>query len=192
MGFSKDVDVLVVGGGPAGLLAAETTASAGLSTLALERESEIGDPVRPSGRTSVETMRRFDIPGRFYYVWKRLRFCSLREEAAFEFQEPVGCTIDVRGMYRHLAERASSKGASILTGANAESLIFEGGEIAGCNVKSGTSGPIGVRSKIVIDANEQRASLSQQATLHAGSTRFGVGAGYDLCRLRAATKKRLF
>ena len=50
---------------------------------------------------------------------------------AFEFQEPVGCTIDVRGMYRHLAERAPRKGASILTGANAESLIIEGGEISG-------------------------------------------------------------
>ena len=131
MGFSKDVDVLVVDGGPAGLLAAETTASAGLSTLVLDREPEIGDPVRTSGGTSVETMRHFDIPGRFYHVLKRLRFCSLREEAAFEFQEPVGCIIDVRGMYRHLAERASSKGASILTGANAESLIFKGGEIAG-------------------------------------------------------------
>ena len=111
--------MLVVGGGPAGLLAAETTASAGLSTLVLDREPEIGDPVRTSGGTSVETMRHFDIPGRFYHVLKRLRFCSLREEAAFEFQEPVGCIIDVRRMYRHLAERASSKGASILTGANA-------------------------------------------------------------------------
>ena len=76
-------------------------------------------------------MRRFDIPRRFYHVLKRLRYCSLREEAPFEFQELVGCIIDVRGMYRHLAERASRKGASILTGANSESLIFEGGEIAG-------------------------------------------------------------
>ena len=193
MGFSKDVDVLVVDGGPAGLLAAETTASAGLSTLVLvlEREPEIGDPVRTSGGTSVETMRHFDIPGRFYHVLKRLRFCSLREEAAFEFQEPVGCIIDVRGMYRHLAERASSKGASILTGANAESLIFEGGEIAGCNVKSGTSGPIDVRSKIVIDASGHRASLSKQAKLHAGFTRFGVGAEYDLSAPRCNQEEAL-
>ena len=131
MGFSKDVDVLVVYGEPAGLLAAETTASAGFSTLVLEREPEIGDPVRTSGGNSVETMRRFDIPGRFYHVLKRLRFCSLREEPAFEFQESVGCIIDVRGMYRRLAERASSERGSILTGANSESLIFEGGEIAG-------------------------------------------------------------
>ena len=179
MGFSKDVDVLVVGGGPAGLLAAETTASAGLSTMVLEREPKIGDPVRTSGGTSVETMRRFDIPERVYHVLKRLRFCSLREEATFEFQEPVGCIIDVRGMYRHL-ERASSKGASILTGANAESLIFEGGEIARCNVKSDTSGRFDVRSKIVIDASGHRASLSKQANLHGGFTRFGVGAEYDL------------
>ena len=63
MGFSKDVDVLVVDGEPAGLLAAETTASAGLSTLVLEQDPEIGNPVRTSGGTSVEKMRCFDIPG---------------------------------------------------------------------------------------------------------------------------------
>lgn len=191
MGLSKDVDVLVVGGGPAGLLAAETTASAGLSTLVLEREPEIGDPVRTSGGTSVETMRRFEIPERFYHVLKRLRFCSSREAAAFEFQDPVGCIIDVRGMYRHLAERASSKGASILTGANAESLIFEGGEIAGCNVKSDTSGRLDVRSKIVIDASGHRASLSKQAQLHGGFTRFGVGAEYDLSAPRCSQEEAL-
>ena len=180
MGYSKDVDVLVVGGGPAGLLAAETIASAGFSILLLEREQEIGDPVRTSGATSVETMRRFEIPEKFYHVLKRLRFCSLREVATFEFEEPVGCIIDVRGMYRHLAERASSNGATILTGANAESLIVEAGSIVGCNVKSDTSGQFSVRSKIVIDASGHRASLSKQARLHCGFTRFGVGAEYDL------------
>lgn len=191
MGFSKDVDVLVVGGGPAGLLAAETTASAGLSTLVLEREPEIGDPVRTSGGASVATMRRFDIPERFYHVLKRLRFCSLREAATFEFEEPVGCIIDVRGMYRHLAERATSKGASVLTGANAETLLFEGGKIAGCNVKSQTSGRFDVHSKIVIDASGHRASLSKQAQLHGGSTRFGVGAEYDLSAPRCSQEEAL-
>jgi digeranylgeranylglycerophospholipid reductase len=94
-------------------------------------------------------------------------------------------------MYRHLAERASSKGASILTGANAESLIFEGGEIAGCNVKSDTSGRFDVRSKIVIDASGHRASLSKQAQLHGGFTRFGVGAEYDLSAPRCSQEEAL-
>ena len=47
-------------------------------------------------------------------------------------------------------------------------------------MKSGTSGPIDVRSEIVIDASGHHASLSKQAKLHAGFTRVGVGSEYDL------------
>ena len=46
-------------------------------------------------------------------------------------------------------------------------------------MKSGTSGPIDIRSKIVIDASGHRASLSKQAKLHSGFTRYGVGSEYD-------------
>ena len=40
--MSNDVDVLIVGGGPAGLAAAEAAAMRGARTLVLERQNEIG------------------------------------------------------------------------------------------------------------------------------------------------------
>lgn len=58
-------------------------------------------------------------------------------------------------------------------------------------MKSGTSGPIGVRSKIVIDASGHRASLSKQAKLHAGFTRCGVGSEYDLSTPRCNQEEAL-
>ena len=39
-------DLVVVGGGPGGSMAAKAAASAGLNVVMLEKRQEIGDPVR--------------------------------------------------------------------------------------------------------------------------------------------------
>ena len=83
MASHESVDVLVVGGGPAGLMAAYAAASGGCSTLVVERGAEIGDPVHTSGATAVRTMQRFDIPEELYHVVNRLRMCSPGEAATF-------------------------------------------------------------------------------------------------------------
>jgi NADPH-dependent 2,4-dienoyl-CoA reductase/sulfur reductase-like enzyme len=44
-------DVLVVGGGPAGLSAAESAARGGARVAVLERQKEIGYPIHTSGGT---------------------------------------------------------------------------------------------------------------------------------------------
>ena len=180
MASHESVDVLVVGGGPAGLMAAYAAASGGCSTLMVEREAEIGDPVHTSGATTVRTMQRFDIPEDLYHVVKRLRMCSPGEAATFEYDEPLGCVIDVRRVYRHLAQRAMSKGVKILTATSARDPVWEGGFVTGCKLDSRTEGPIDVRSKVLIDASGYHASISKQAGLHPGFTRFGVGAEYEL------------
>ena len=58
-------------------------------------------------------------------------------------------------------------------------------------MKSGTSGPIDVRSEIMVDASGHRASLSKQAKLHAGFTRVGVGSEYDLSAPRCNQEEPL-
>ena len=52
-----NVDVLIVGGGPAGLAAAEAAASQGARTLLLERQHEIGYPVHTSGGSWISDMQ---------------------------------------------------------------------------------------------------------------------------------------
>ena len=163
---NRDVDVFIVGGGPAGLLAAETVASAGYSTLLVEREREVGSPVRTSGATALQTMLDFDIPADLYHLIKRFRICSPHETAVFAYRVPVGCIIDVRGMYQHLAEKAQDKGAVICTGARADKPLMGDDFVTGCSVKYESEGQIEVNSKIVIDASGYRASLSKKAGLH--------------------------
>jgi digeranylgeranylglycerophospholipid reductase len=88
--------------------------------------------------------------------------------------------IDVRGVYRHLAENAARSGATILTGITAEQVVLKESAVVGCQLSGDSFGRRTVQSKVVIDASGYRASISAQAGLHQGFERFGVGAEYEL------------
>ena len=180
MAHHRQTDILVVGGGPAGLLAAKAAASAGIDTLLLEREEKIGFPVHTSGATAVYIMQRFKVPERFYHPIRYLRICSPNEAGVFDFPEPVICVTDVPGFYNFLAEQAQSKGATILTGIEANEPISKNGFVVGCTATSKSSEQIDFSSKILIDASGYGATISRKAGMHPGFARFGVGAEYEL------------
>jgi geranylgeranyl reductase family protein len=55
------VDVLVVGGGPAGLIAARDVARHGHEVLVIEEHPEIGEPVQCSGLFSIRGLKRLEV-----------------------------------------------------------------------------------------------------------------------------------
>lgn len=173
-------DVLIVGGGPAGLCAAEAAASSGVVTLLLEREEQIGSPVHTSGATAIQIMHRLNVPQQLYHPIRYLRFCSPNEVGIFDYAEPVICVVDVRGFYQYLAERALNKGATILTGIEAIEPVCDGGFVTGCKAIRNGLEQVFVSCKILIDASGYGAAISKKAGLHAGFARFGVGAEYEL------------
>ena len=175
----SDVDVLVVGGGPAGSLAAETAARHGLSTLLVEREPTIGHPVRTSGALALTTAQRFAIPEHLYHPLRTVRLASPGASAVFAADEPVACVIDVRETYRHLARRAEQAGVRVLTSAEATAPIVVDGAVTGCVVRHAER-VSEVRARLVIDASGYRAPIARAAALHPGFTRFGVGAEWEV------------
>ena len=177
--MDTDLDVLVAGGGPAGLVAARVVAEAGRTVTVFEREAEIGTPVHTSGGLSIDVMRRFAIPAELYHPVSRLRLSSPNENAVVDFAEPVGCIIDVRGVYQHLAREAQRAGARIETGTAVVAPILEDGTVTGCRVRTGGV-ERDVPATIVVDASGYRADISRAAGLHPGFTRFGVGAEYEV------------
>ena len=73
--MDSDVDVLVVGGGPAGLAVAERAARAG-RTLVVHQDAEIGRPVRTSGGSWKAHLVALGIPSRFYREIDRLMIAA--------------------------------------------------------------------------------------------------------------------
>src|SRR5437868_14767308 len=90
-GETRATDVLVVGGGPAGLSAAETAARGGAKVTPLERKKEIGYPIHTSGGSWIGDMRALEIPERLYSPIRTVVFQSPKRKVAFEYPDPVCC-----------------------------------------------------------------------------------------------------
>ena len=173
-------DIVIAGGGPGGLAAADAAAKLGASVAVLERNSEIGSPTRTSGGSFISDMKAFGIPRHLYHPVGTCRFLSPNNAAEFKYPEPVACVIDVRGVYQHLAERAIQAGAKVFPATTVLGPIMDGGRVTGARVKSSRGVETAISCRILIDATGYRADLLKQAGVITGHQRFGVGAEYDL------------
>jgi digeranylgeranylglycerophospholipid reductase len=177
---ARVVDVLIVGGGPAGLSAAEAAAREGAKVAVLERQKEIGYPVHTSGGSWIEDMKALGIPADLYHPIKHVTFLSPKREAKFAYADPVCCVLDVRGVYQHLASRAIQSGATIHPNSPVEGPIIEDGRVVGVTAKDHRNRVGQWRAKVVIDASGFSSTVVTRAGMRQGFKRYGYGAEYDL------------
>lgn len=177
---ARTYDVLVVGGGPAGLAAAEAAARAGARVALLERQKEIGYPVHTSGGSWIQDMRALGISAELYHPIHAVTFLSPNRSARFEYTDPICCVLDVRGVYQHLAGRAVAAGAELHPNSPVEQPIVEDGRMVGVVAKDHRNRQCEWRAPVVIDASGFSCTLSTRTKLHEGYRRYGFGAEYDL------------
>jgi geranylgeranyl reductase family protein len=118
------VEVLVVGGGPAGLYAAERIASRGRSVLVCEEHDEVGCPVHCTGILATDSFTDFDLP----------RNARLNALTAARFVSPSGLVVDYEttsalatvidrvAFDEALASRAKAAGAAMRVGARVSTI----------------------------------------------------------------------
>lgn len=131
------MDLVVVGGGPAGLLVATRCAEVGLDVLVLEEHAVVGEPTHCTGILSLETAGLVKIPDAI--VLNRLRRARLRSPAGRTYdvdwdggdRETI-LVVDRAALDRQLAAQAAEAGVTIRTGARAHGVAVgaRGVEIA--------------------------------------------------------------
>lgn len=162
----KEFDCIVVGGGPAGSTFAQIAAEGGLSVLLLEKDRDIGMPVRCGEAVSDAGLRIFHEPDPRWITStiNRIKLVSPNETVVeFDLQQK-GYILDRRIFDYDLADYASSAGAQIVTKAYVDNIIIEDDRVVG--VKGTHIGePFEKRAKIVIGADGVESRIGRWAGL---------------------------
>ncbi|HEY4688897.1 MAG TPA: NAD(P)/FAD-dependent oxidoreductase [Anaerolineae bacterium] len=159
-------DVVVIGAGPAGSIAARTTAQAGLSTLLIEKRQEIGSPVRcgeAAGRPSVEEFIPLD-PKWICAEVHRYSVYNAEGDCISVPPEEDTVILERKIFDRELAHSAAGAGAEVVVKARATGLIRNGQGVEG--VKMVVQGePREVQATIVIGADGTESQTPRWAGL---------------------------
>jgi digeranylgeranylglycerophospholipid reductase len=174
-----DYDIVVVGGGPAGLSAAYSASKMGAKSIVLEKDDGIGQFVRTSGVTWIEDMRRLGIPDKYYNPIKNYRIICPTNEATIKGNSAKSCVLDVRASYQYLASLAAASGSEIMVKSQVRDVIMNPiGRVSGVKVMT-PRGELEILSKLVIDASGFSSTVARRAGLVTEWKRYGIGAEYE-------------
>ena len=121
-------DVVVIGAGPAGSMAAKTAAEKGLDVLLVEKRQEIGVPVRCAEGVSRDAITKFiDIDRR--WIAAEVNGAKVFSPDGTEVKmtekmagNEVGFVLERKIFDRHLAKLAGKSGADVIVKTNARSI----------------------------------------------------------------------
>ena len=179
MAKSYDYDVIIVGGGPAGLSAAWGAAKKGLRVAVLERDEAIGQNVRTSGVTWIKEAKSFGIPSECYNEISNYAFYSPNNYVIKKSETAQAAVLDVRKTYQFLAYQAASVGADIFLRTTVTDVVKnDKGKLAGVKATSEKQEVV-FNSKLVIDASGFYSVVGRSLGIALPWKRFGAGAEYE-------------
>ena len=164
--MKDEYDIIVVGAGPAGSIAARYAAEQGVSVLMLEKDRDVGYPVRCGEAISKAGVEEFIEPNPKWIAATISKFSFNAPdgtEVILDFGE-AGYVLERRIFDYELARTAADSGAEILTRAYVNGLIFNDGRVSG--VKYEYQGePAELKAKVVIAADGVESRVGRWAGL---------------------------
>lgn len=164
--MKKNYDIIVVGAGPAGSMAARFAAEQGVSVLMLEKDRDVGYPVRCGEAISKAGVEEFISSDDKWIAAKISKFSFNApdgSEVIIDFGE-AGYVLERRIFDYELARTAADAGTEILTRAYVNALLFDDGKVSG--VKYEYQGQEHeVKAKVVIAADGVESRVGRWAGL---------------------------
>lgn len=164
--MKKAYDVIVVGAGPAGSTAARIAAENGASVLMLEKDREIGIPVRCAEAVGEKGIRKV-VELKEEWIANKIeavRLIAPDGSMVKVHHEDVGFVLDRKKFDYDLAQMAANRGVEVLTKAYVFDLIKENNTITGVKFKH-LNQQFSVNSKIVIGADGVESRVGRWAGL---------------------------
>ena len=116
--MKSNYDVVIVGGGPSGSMASIEIAKAGFSVCILEKDRDIGMPVRCGEAIGENALKQFIIP-KDSWIAEYITSCSLIAPNGIQIDVPFkhenGYILNRRIFDYDLSRIAAEKGVEILT-----------------------------------------------------------------------------
>lgn len=162
-----DYDVIVVGAGPAGSIAAKTAAERGLKVLLIEKRQEIGVPVRCAEGVSRNGLEQFVKPDK-KWIASEIESAEIISPSGYRVElsaeragNEVGYVLERKIFDRFLAKLASKAGAEVLTKTTAVDLKREDGFV---KLKIRSMGEVEeLKTRIVIGADGIESRIGKMA-----------------------------
>lgn len=161
----ESYDIIVVGAGPAGTTAARYAAAEGASVLVLEKDRDVGYPVRCGEAVSHEGLVQFIDPDPRWIASTvtRFRLIAPNGMAVEPKLDGTGYILERRLFDYALAQRAVQEGAQVTTKAYVYDLLrADDGTVCGVKVLLKDK-PCEIRSRIVIAADGVESRVGRWA-----------------------------
>lgn len=164
--IEESYDVVVVGAGPAGSVTARTAAENGLDVLLIERNAEIGVPVKCAEGVSREIERYVEIDPRLICTEVKGIITYGPDGTAVtlsvEGSEVVGYVLERRLFDKYLAQQAARAGVDVQVKTQAYGLVQKDGTVTGVYVRT-PDDELRIRANIVVGADGVESRVGRWA-----------------------------